>query len=63
MHTSPIIEELHALRRRYAERFGNDLHALCEDARQKQAEQGRPVAPLAPKRLVDQDGIERHHAA
>lgn len=38
MHTSPIIEELHALRRRYAERFGDDLYAICEDARHKQAE-------------------------
>jgi len=38
MHTSSIIEELHALRRRYAERFGDDLHAICEDARRKQAD-------------------------
>ncbi len=63
MHTSPIIEELHALRRRYAERFGDDLHAICEDARHKQAEQGRPVAPLDPKRLADQDLEQNHEAA
>jgi hypothetical protein len=61
MHPSPIIEELHELRRRHAERFGNDLHAICEDARRGQAEQGRPIVPADPKRLADED--ERHRAA
>jgi hypothetical protein len=62
MHTSPIIDELHAVRRRYAERFGDDLHAICEDARRKQAEHGRPVVPLDPKRLTEQD-LEQDHEA
>ena len=61
MHSSPIIDELHELRRRYAERFGDDLHAICEAARRKQAEQGRPVAPVDPKHLAGKD--ERHQAA
>lgn len=60
MPTDPIIEELHELRRHHAERFGNDLHAICEDARRRQAEQGRPVIPANPKRLADEDG---HHRA
>lgn len=61
MQPSPIIEELHELRRRHAERFGNDLHAICEDARRRQAEQGRLVVPANPKRLADED--EPHRAA
>lgn len=59
MHPSPIIAELHTLRRRNAERFRNDLHAICEDARRRQAEQGRPVVPADPKRLADDDAYHR----
>jgi hypothetical protein len=33
MHTSPNIEELHALRRCYAERFGDDLGKIGENRR------------------------------
>lgn len=49
MQTNPLIEEIHIIRREYAERFGNDLHALCEDARQQQGRQGRRVVPTSPK--------------
>lgn len=49
MPTNPLIEEIHNTRREYAERFGNDLHALCEDARQQQGRQGRRVVPASPK--------------
>jgi hypothetical protein len=49
MQTNPLIEEIHNIRREYAERFGNDLHAICEDARQKQGRQGRRVVPASPK--------------
>lgn len=39
----PIIEELHELRREIAKRFDGDLHRIVEDARQRQAKEGRPV--------------------
>ena len=55
MQTNPLIEEIHNTRREYAERFGNDLHALCEDARQKQGRQGRRVVPANPKPAEPQD--------
>lgn len=58
MHPSPIIEELHEFRRRYAEQFGNDLHAICEDARRRQAKSARTVVPAHPKPLAAPDG---HH--
>jgi hypothetical protein len=43
MSTNSIIAELHAIRREYAERFNQDLHAICADARRKQGQQGRRV--------------------
>ncbi len=56
MKTSPIIDEIHNARREYAERFGNDLHAICEDARRKQGRQGRRIVPANPK-PIDKKGI------
>jgi len=49
MKANPIIDEIHNARREYAEQFGNDLYAICEDARQKQGRQGRPIMPASPK--------------
>ncbi|NEX23476.1 hypothetical protein G3480_24840 [Thiorhodococcus mannitoliphagus] len=49
MSTNPIIAELHAIRREYAERFHQDLHAICADARRKQGQQGRRVVASTPK--------------
>ncbi|MEN8220288.1 MAG: hypothetical protein ABFS56_28840 [Pseudomonadota bacterium] len=49
MTTSPILDEIHKIRLDYAERFGNDLHAICQDARQKQGRDGRQVIPANPK--------------
>lgn len=44
-HTEPdpIVEELHAIRREIAARFGNDLHRIAADARERQAASGLPV--------------------
>jgi hypothetical protein len=55
MTSNPIIDEIHNTRREYAERFGNDLHAICEDARQKQGREGRLVVPASPKPAEHQD--------
>jgi hypothetical protein len=61
MKTNPIIDEIHNTRREYAERFGNDLHAICEDARRKQGRQGRRIVPASPKPAEQQD-IDSHAA-
>jgi len=37
----PIVAEIHATRDRIVKEFGGDLHALCEQLRQRQREAGR----------------------
>ena len=39
----PIIEEIHATRREIAKRFNYDIRQLSEDARGRQALEGRPL--------------------
>ncbi len=55
MNKDPIIEEIHKVRKEYAERFDNDLHRICEDARRKQGSQGRLVVPGNPKPALDKE--------
>ncbi len=43
----PIIEEIHRTGEAIARCFGNDLHAICDDARRRQAADGRKVVDLA----------------
>ncbi len=49
MTKNPILDEIHKIRIDYAERFGNDLHAICQDALQKQGRDGRQVILTKPK--------------
>lgn len=37
------IDEIHRTRERLAEKFGGDVAAILEDARQRQAASGRPI--------------------
>ena len=39
----PVIEEIHRTRREIADNFDGDIAAILEDARQRQAESGRPL--------------------
>ena len=39
----PIIEEIHETRREIAQRFAYDVHRISEDARRRQALEGRPL--------------------
>ena len=39
----PIIEEIHETRREIAKRFNYDIHQISEDARRRQALEGRPL--------------------
>ena len=39
----PVLEEIHRTRRQMAEKFGGDIAAILEDARQRQAASGRPM--------------------
>jgi hypothetical protein len=56
MARDPIIEELHKIREAYAERFGNDLHAIVADAVRTQGSDGRRVVRLAPRPVLKQPG-------
>ena len=57
MATNPILNELHAIRRDYAERFNQDLNAICDDARSKQGRNGKHVIPAAPRVTVEKEEI------
>lgn len=39
----PVIEEIHKTRREIAERFNYDITRISEDARRRQALEGRPL--------------------
>lgn len=39
----PVIEEIHKTRREIAERFNYDITKISEDARRRQALEGRPL--------------------
>ena len=43
------IEDIHATRRRIAEKFGHDLAAIVEDARNRQAASGHEIWRPKPK--------------
>ncbi len=51
MTLDPILAEIRAFREAYSERFGGDVSAMLADLRSRQAESGRTVARLPPKRL------------
>jgi len=41
MIDDPIVNEIRQIRRAYAQRFNNDLHAICEDLRRQERESDR----------------------
>jgi hypothetical protein len=41
MMDDPIVSEIRRIRRKYAEQFNNDLHAICEDLRRQEKESDR----------------------
>jgi hypothetical protein len=41
MIDDPIVNEIRQIRRAYAEKFNNDLHAICEDLRRQERESNR----------------------
>uniref|UniRef100_A0A7C2P366 Uncharacterized protein n=1 Tax=Schlesneria paludicola TaxID=360056 RepID=A0A7C2P366_9PLAN len=50
MTDDPIVAEVRKTRDEYARRFGYDLDAICRDLQQRQAESGRKLVALPPKR-------------
>lgn len=52
MHKDRIVEEIRAIREQHAQKFGNDLHAICEDFRSRQAMSGHAVVSRQPRKPV-----------
>ncbi len=53
MMDDPIVSEIRRIRRKYAEQFNNDLHAICEDLRRQERESDRQFRSPSQKN-VDQ---------
>jgi hypothetical protein len=49
MTNNPIIQEIHAVREKYAQQFGNNLKTICQIAQAKQETSGHKVIRLSPK--------------
>ncbi|HEY9849955.1 MAG TPA: hypothetical protein V6D28_10890 [Leptolyngbyaceae cyanobacterium] len=47
-----IVEEIHRIRDEYAKSFNYDLKAIFADLQKQQAESGREVVKLSPKRSL-----------
>lgn len=47
----PIVEEVRRFRQEHAQRFGNNLDAICDDLRKHQAACGHPTVRLPPRRI------------
>ena len=55
MWKDPVVEEVRKIRDEYARSFDYDLGRICEDLRKQQAESGRDIVTLPPKKLVKND--------
>jgi hypothetical protein len=52
MWRDPIVEEIHRVRDELAASLGDDLHAICEDIRKKEAASGRTLVTRPPRKPV-----------
>lgn len=59
MVRDPIIEEVRSIRDAYAKEHGYDLKAIVLALQQEEAESGRQVISLPPKRLVVEEQTVR----
>ena len=50
MWQDPIVEEIRCIREAHAKRFNDDLHAICEDFREKQLLSGRVIISRPPRK-------------
>ena len=50
MHNDPIVDEIRRIRQEHADKFNDDLHAICEDLRRQERESGRRFVSFPPRR-------------
>ena len=56
MTEDPIVEDVRKARREHAEKHNNDLNAICEDFRQKEAKLADRLVSREPKRVLKKTG-------
>ena len=49
MWRDPIVEEVRAIRTKYAAQFGQDIAAMVKDLKEQQEAEERPVVSLTPR--------------
>lgn len=52
MFQDEIVEEIHRIREEYSRSFNHDLKAIFADLQKQQAESGREIVSLSPKRSL-----------
>jgi hypothetical protein len=56
MTEDPIVEEVHRIREAIAGRFNNDLQAIADDAKRRQAASGQETVAAPPRTTAERDG-------
>jgi len=54
MYDDPIVDEIRQIRKQHTDKFGGDIHAICEDLRRLERESGRQYVSFPPRPVVDQ---------
>ncbi|MCB9766649.1 MAG: hypothetical protein H6752_00505 [Candidatus Omnitrophica bacterium] len=54
MRDDPIVEEIRKIRREHTDKFGGDLHAICEDLRHQEKESGREYVSFPPRKVSEE---------
>jgi hypothetical protein len=55
----PIVEEIHKIRKDFAEKFDYDVDAMFEDLRKKQAKSNRKIVSFAKGKNKNRDADEK----
>ncbi len=55
----PIVEEIHKIRKEFAEKFDYSVEAMFEDLRKKQAESNRKIVSFAKGKNKPQEANEK----
>ena len=53
MFRDPIVDEVRAIREAIAKEHGNDLRAIVQALQHRQAERGRKLVSLPPRRVAE----------
>jgi hypothetical protein len=60
MRNDPVIEEIHKVRKKYAEKFGFDLDAMFADLKLKEKQNNRSMVVRKPK-IFHKSSLSNQH--